>query len=82
MFPDSVRRETAEGVGTYREVRYPLAFEVGEQPLTALPEVGGALLEMLAPREELGETDEALWPIDPISNKPRDKSLRSQVTRI
>ena len=36
VFPDAVRRETSEGVCTYREVRYPLALEVGEVPLAAL----------------------------------------------
>jgi len=65
VFPDAVRRETAEGVCTYREVRYPLAFEVGEVPLTELAQVDGDLLDLLAPREELSEaTLGDLWFLD------------------
>ena len=65
VFPDAVRRETSEGVCTYREVRYPLAFEVGEVPLTALAQVNGDLLDLLAPREELGESTLGdLWFLD------------------
>ena len=65
VFPDAVRRETSEGVCTYREVRYPLAFEVGEVPLAALTQVNGGLLDLLAPREELDEaTLGDLWFLD------------------
>jgi len=65
VFPYAVRRETAEGVCTYREVHYPLAFEVGEVPLTALAQVNGGLLDLLAPREELGKaTLDDLWFLD------------------
>lgn len=55
LLPDVVARETANGPCSYREVRYPLASSIGEQPLDELAYARGEALVALAPGEGLAE---------------------------
>ena len=52
----AVRRETAVGVCTFRELRYELDYAVGEQSLSELDALAGAI-EVLAPDAGAGGAD-------------------------